>query len=222
MRQPVVSLSLCLFGPCPPSRLAGPLSHCLFVSLAPRPRPPPSTLSLHYPSGHTGPGIGPRNLACGGRLCVLERWASEAEEVPDCSRLNWWVISNHQPPMTLRAGPQGTGESSREWGGSEALPPPPGLCAWAGYPLSPPSEGGCRGTECCPFFCSICRLQSGRVGNETMAFFLASFSKKRARSEFRPCSQQLTFDPFFFIINIRCHKTSNLTSADTAPKTHLI
>ena len=23
--------------------------------------------------------------------------SSEAEEVPDCSRLNWWVISNHQP-----------------------------------------------------------------------------------------------------------------------------
>ena len=39
MRQPVVSLSLCLFGPCPPSRLAGPLSHCLFVSLAPAPPP---------------------------------------------------------------------------------------------------------------------------------------------------------------------------------------
>ena len=55
--------------------------------------------------------------------------SSEAEEVPDCSRLNWWVISNHQPPVKLRAGPQGTGESSKEWGDSEALPTPPGLCA---------------------------------------------------------------------------------------------
>ena len=213
-RRTVVSLSPCLFGPLPPSRLAGPLSLCLF---GPRPRPPPSTLSLHYPSGHTGPGIGPRNLACGGRLCVLERWASEAEEVPDCSRLNWWVISNHQPPMTLRAGPQGTGESSREWGGSEALPPPPGLCAWAGYPFSPPSEGGCRGTECCPFFCSICCPQSGRVGNETMPFFLASFSKKKTKSGFRPCFQELTLD-HFFIKNGRCHNSSDLTTDGTASK----
>ena len=41
-----------------------------------------------------------------------------------------------------------------------------------GIPSQSPSEGGCRGTECCPFFCSICRPQSGRVGNETMPFFL--------------------------------------------------
>ena len=252
MRQPVVSLSLCLFGPCPPP---GSQDRCLIVSLSlwppaplparrtvvslslclfgPRPRPPPSTLSLHYPSGHTGPGIGPRNLACGGRLCVLERWASEAEEVPDCSRLNWWVISNHQPPMTLRAGPQGAGESSREWGGSEALPPPPGLCAWAGYPFSLPSEGGCRGTECCPFFCSICRPQSGRVGNETMPFFLASFSKKKNKvgiptllprthigpffHQKRPVSQLVRFDDgrhrlkssLLFNQNGRCRYSSN-------------
>ena len=206
----VVSLSLCLPPPCRqisclsclsclavslspaplPANQLSQLSRCLFVSRRPAgksvvsvvslslclpPRRRPSILPYSIPSGHTSWGSGPRILACGGRLWVLARWSSEAEEVPDCSRLNWWVISNHQPPVTLRAGSQGTGESSREWGGSEALPPPPGLCAWAGYPLSPPSEGGCRGTECCPFFCSICRPQSGRVENETMAFFFPAF-----------------------------------------------
>ena len=32
-------------------------------------------------------------------------------------------------------------ELSRKWGSSEASPPPPGPCAWAGCPLSPPSRG---------------------------------------------------------------------------------
>ena len=43
-----------------------------------------------------------------------------------------------------------------------------------GIPSQSPFQGGCRGTECCPFFCSICRPQSGRVGNETMPFSSAS------------------------------------------------
>ena len=149
-------------------------------------------------------------------------WAVQrVEVVPDCSRLNWRVISNRQPPMTLRAGPQGTGESSREWGGSEALPPPPGLCAWAGYPFSLPSEGGCRGTECCPFFCSIRRPRSGRVGNETMPFFFQHFG---------PCGPPQTkvgiptllptthIRPICSSKNGRCHKTSNSTSDDAASK----
>ena len=44
-----------------------------------------------------------------------------------------------------------------------------------GIPFSPPSEGGCRGTECCPFFCSIYRPPTKRVGSETMAFFFKDF-----------------------------------------------
>ena len=49
------------------------------------------------------------------------------------------------------------------------------LCL-AGYPTVP-RQRGLWGTECCPFFCSICRPQSGRAGNETMAFFLQDFGK---------------------------------------------
>ena len=51
-----------------------------------------------------------------------------------------------------------------------------------GIPSQSPSEGGCRGTECCPFFCSICRPQSGRVGNETMPFFCSFFNQKQSRN----------------------------------------
>ena len=107
----------------------------------------------------------------------MVRRSSEAEEVPDCSGLNGGVISNPPPPMTLRAGPQGAGESSREWGESEALPPPPGLCAWAGYPsVSPPSEGGCRGTECCPFFFAASATPSRGVwGTKLWPFFSSIF-----------------------------------------------
>ena len=115
----------------------------------PRDRRPP-------PFGAHQLGSGPRILACGGRLWVSAWWSSEAEEVPDCSRLNWWVISNHQPPAKLRAGPQGTGESSKEWGDSEALPTPPGLCAWAGFPVSGERNAaqflGSSGNGTMPFF----------------------------------------------------------------------
>ena len=44
-------------------------------------------------------------LARGGRLWVLARRSSEAEEVPDASRLNGGVRRNPPPPIKLRAGP---------------------------------------------------------------------------------------------------------------------
>ena len=103
--------------------------------------------------GTLGRGTGPRNLGWGGRLCVLERWPSEVEEVPDCSGLNGGVISNPPHPMTLRAGPQGTGEPSREWGGSEASQP------------SQSFRGGLSGNGMLPVFCSICRPPVGRSPN---------------------------------------------------------
>ena len=48
------------------------------------------------------------------------------------------VVSNRQ--RKARAGPRSTGSSPGN-GGCEASPPPPGLCAWAGYPLSTLREG---------------------------------------------------------------------------------
>ena len=87
-------------------------------------------------------GTVPRNLACGGRLCVLERWPSQAEEVPDCSGLNDGVISNPPPPVKLGAGLRGTGEPSREWGGSEV----------SQNPVSPTFRGGLSGNGMLPDF----------------------------------------------------------------------
>ena len=62
--------------------------------------------------------------------------------------------------MKLRAGPQGTGELSRKWGSSEALPTPPGLCAWAGFSVPSGERNaaqflGSSGNGMLPFFCSI-------------------------------------------------------------------
>ena len=59
--------------------------------------------------------------------------------------------------MKLRAGSQGTGELSRKWGGSEALPTPPGLCAWAGFPVPSGERNaahflGSSGNGTLPFF----------------------------------------------------------------------
>ena len=120
----------------------------------------------------------------------MARWSSEAEEVPDCSRLNWWVISNHQPPMTLRAGPQGTGESSREWGGSEALPPPPGPCAWAGYPLSPP-RGRAVGERNAARFLQHLSLPVGASGERNAGlFFAASFIRRGQEGRALPAARR--------------------------------
>ena len=69
-------------------------------------------------------------------------------------------------------------------GGLRSLAAPARPLCLGGIPHRPP-PGGLWGTECCPFFCSICRPQSGRAGNETMAFFPGFL----ARSGFRLCFQ---------------------------------
>ena len=62
--------------------------------------------------------------------------------------------------MKLRAGPQGTGELSRKWGSSEALPTPPGLCAWAGFSVPSGERNaaqflGSSGNGTLPFFVQL-------------------------------------------------------------------
>ena len=128
-------------------------------------------LPHHYstPMG-TGPGHRAKEPRLRGEACVLERWPSEVEE-PDCSGLRGGVISHPPPPMTLRAGPQGTGEPSREWGGSEAS-----------QLSQSPFRGGLSGNGMLPVF--LQHLPPSRGDPQT------------PKSEFRPCSQ-LTFDPFF-------------------------
>ena len=138
------------------------------------------------------------------------------EVVPDCSRLNWRVISNRQPPMKLAPVREAPGRRPRN-GAPPKPPPPPGPCAWAGYPLSPPPRGAVGERNAARFFCSICRPQSGRVGNETMPFFCSFFNQK-AKSEFRPCFQKLPFKLFFSSKTGRCRNSPNLANDDTATK----
>ena len=94
--------------------------------------------------------------------------------VPNWNGLNWRVISNRQPPMKLAPVSEAPGSPPRNGGAPKPRRPRQAPLCLGGIPSQSPSEGGCRGTECCPFFCSICRPQSGRVGNETMPFFSAS------------------------------------------------
>ena len=70
--------------------------------------------------------------------------------------------------MKLRAGSQGTGELSRKWGSSEALPTPPGLCAWAGFSVPSGERNaaqflGSSGNGMLPFF-----LQHSIPGNRAI------------------------------------------------------
>ena len=129
-----------------------------------------------YPSGHTS-WARPRILACGGRLWVSARWSSEAEEVPDCSRFNWWVISNHQPPTVRKApgSPPGNGRLR-----SLANPARP-LCL-GGIPHRPPPERA-LGNGMLPVVLKHLPPPVGACGNKTMAFF----SIQTPRSELQPC-----------------------------------
>ena len=78
-----------------------------------------------------------------------------------CFRANHRRLSGSPgPPMKLRAGPQGTGELSRKWGSSEALPTPPGLCAWAGFSVPSGERNaaqflGSSGNGMLPFFLQL-------------------------------------------------------------------
>ena len=97
-------------------------------------RPPPSTLL--YPIGaRRVVGFGAM-IPSGGAPFSAVGGPAKWRGLPDCFRANHQRLSGSPgAPMKLRAGSQGTGELSRKWGGSEALPTPPGLCAWAGFPV---------------------------------------------------------------------------------------
>ena len=124
------------------------------------------------------------------------------EVVPNWNGLNWRVISNRQPPMKLAPVREAPGRRP-----GNGAPPKP-------RSSQSPSEGGCRGTECCPFFCSICRPQSGRVGNETMPFFL---QHPGMLPDYKNCDN--TSELAFFPSKAgRCHNSSNLANDGTASK----
>ena len=137
-----------------------------------------------------------------GEALVSVRRSSEWRWCPTDTGLNWRVISNRQPPMKLAPVREAPGRRP-----GNGAPPKP-------RSSQSPSEGGCRGTECCPFFCSICRPQSGRVGNETMPFFCSIRGCCRiTKTVTTPLNSR-----FFPSKAGRCHNSSNLANDGTASK----
>ena len=89
------------------------------------------------------------------------------------------VISNRQPPVKLAPVREAPGSSPGNGGA-----PKPRRTRQAPVPgrdtLSVPLRGGLSGNGMLPvFFAASVAPQSGRVGNETMPFFLQRFSMKR-------------------------------------------
>ena len=122
-------------------------------------------------------------------------------------------------------------------GGLRSLANPARPLCLGGIPHRPPPEG-LWGTECCPFFCSICRPQPGRAGNETMAFFpgfwqgrnsdfasnrhkMLNFIKNRPVSELARSGEAWhRYKTLNFIEKTAGVRTSNKsTRPDSAPKT---
>ena len=167
--RPVVHLSFTCRSP-----VAHPTSHALsftcrspvvHLSLTcrspPRDRRPPPT-PLLYPIGAHQLGLRAEEPRLRGEaLCFGMVVPAKWRGLPDCFRANHRRLSGSPgPPMKLRAGPQGTGELSRKWGSSEALPPPPGLCAWAGFSVPSGERNaaqilGSSGNETLPFFLQL-------------------------------------------------------------------
>ena len=139
------------------------------------------------------------------------------EVVPDCSRLNWRVISNRQPPMKLA--PVRDAPGRRPVNG---VPPKPRRPRQAPAPgrdtLSVPLRGGLSGNGMLPAFFAASVAPSRGVWGTKLCPFFCSFFNQKAKSEFRPCFQKLPFKLFFSSKTGRCRNSPNLANDDTATK----
>ena len=118
------------------------------------------------------------------------------EVVPDCSRLNWRVISNRLPPMKLAPVREAPGRRPRN-----GAPPKPRHPRQAPAPgrdtLSVPLRGGLSGNGMLPVFFAASVAPSRGVWGTKLCPFFCSFFNQKAKSEFRPCFQKLPFKLFF-------------------------
>ena len=104
------------------------------------------------------------------------------EVVPDCSRLNWRVISNRQPPMKLAPVREAPGRRPRN-----GAPPKPRHPRQAPAPgrdtLSVPLRGGLSGNGMLPVFLQHLSPPVGACGERNYALSFAAFSiKKQSRN----------------------------------------
>ena len=102
------------------------------------------------------------------------------EVVPDCSRLNWRVISNRQPPMKLAPVREAPGRRPRN-----GAPPKPRHPRQAPVPgrdtLSVPLRGGLSGNGMLPVFLQHLSPPVGACGERNYALFFAAFSIKKRK-----------------------------------------
>ena len=138
------------------------------------------------------------------------RRSQRVEVVPNWNGLNWRVISNRQPPIKLAHR-----EPSRKWGGSEASPPPPGPCAWAGYPLSLPPRRAVGERNAARFFAASVAPSRGVWGTKC-CLFLADFSIKKQSRRNSDLARNNSHSTHFSSKTGHCHNSSNLTNDGSA------
>ena len=135
--------------------------------------------------------------------------------VPDCSRLNWRVISNRQPPMKLAPVREAPGRRPRNGAPPKPRRPPPGPCAWAGYPLSPPVRGAVGERNAARFFAASVAPSRGVWGTKLCPFF-SSFWTPNTKVGIPTLLPTTHIEPFCSSKTGRCHNSSNLMNAGTA------
>ena len=87
-----------------------------------------------------------------------------------------------------------------------------------GIPSQSPSEGGCRGTECCPLFLQHLSPPVGACGERNYALFFAAFSIKKQSRNSDLASKNSHSSYFFSSKTGRCRNSPNLANDDTATK----
>ena len=95
------------------------------------------------------------------------------EVVPDCSRLNWRVISNRQPPMKLA--PVREAPGSRPGNGAAPKPHRPRQAPAGRDTLSVPLRGGLSGNGMLPVFLQHLSPPVGACGERNYALFSSFF-----------------------------------------------
>ena len=130
------------------------------------------------------------------------------EVVPDCSRLNWRVISNRQPPMKLAPVREAPGRRPRN-----GAPPKPRHPRQAPAPgrdtLSVPLRGGLSGNGMLPVF----------FAERNYALFFAAFSIKKQSRNSDLASKSSHLQAIFFPSKTgRRRNSPNLANDDIATK----
>ena len=140
--------------------------------------------------------------------------------VPDCSRLNWRVISNRQPPMKLAPVREAPGRRPRN-----GAPPKPRHPRQAPAPgrdtLSVPLRGGLSGNGMLPvFFAASVAPSRGVWGTKLCPFFLQLFQSK-SKVGIPTLHPKIPIQAIFFIKNGPVSQLAKIWRMMTPPQNAL-